>query len=37
MNPLTTYINMKKSIPIQVIDLKHQVGYITSRQIQLFE
>ena len=28
---------MKKSYPIQVLDLRHQVDHITPKTIQLFE
>ena len=28
---------MKNKYPIQVIDLRHQVDYITPKKIQLFE
>ena len=37
MNPFISYPDMKNKFPIQVIDLRFQVAYITPKKIQLFE
>ena len=37
LNPFVSYLDMKTFYPIQVIDLRFQNDYITSKKIRLFE
>ena len=37
LNPYIRYTDMKNFYPVQVIDLRFQVDYITPKKIQLFE
>ena len=37
LHPFISYLDMKTFYPIQVIDLRFQVDYITSKKIRLFE
>ena len=37
LNPLISYVDMKKKYPIEIIDLRHQPAQITPKKIQLFE
>ena len=37
MNPFISYTDMKNKYPKQVIDLRHQIDYISPKKIQLFE
>ena len=37
INSLISYPDMKAKYPIRIIDLRHQLDQITSRNIQLFQ
>ena len=37
MKPLISYLDMSSFSPIQVIDLRVQIDYITSKKIRRFE
>ena len=37
LNPFISYLDMKTFYPIQVIDLRFQIDYVTPKKIRLFE
>ena len=37
LNPLISYLDMKTFYPIQIIDLRFQIDYVTPKKIRLFE
>ena len=37
MSPFKSYPDMKTKHPIEIIDLKHQIDYISAKKIQLFQ
>ena len=37
LHPIISYLDMKSFYPIQVIDLRFQIDYVTPKKIRLFE
>ena len=37
LNPLISYLDMKTFYPIQIIDLRFQIDYVTPKKIRLFD